>query len=393
MSVPRDLDGARVWLADHRASGHVPAYLAAITDAVRAHGGSPGLVGPAQLVARLADRVDATEEIDDPWVGRGWRRERARHRFVRQARSTARMHGADLLHWTQLDNFVVPVAWSTRPARPEVATLHRTYFVPPAVGGRWGPYRRTVVRAAFEVVRRRGTVFVHDAHSVAALGGASVRLLPFPVDVAGWPSGTERAARRSAQRAAWGVADDAQVLLAFGATRRDKGLPIAVGALAHLEPRTVLVIAGAPRAYGPDDVRAWTEAGPALRGRVVARFGHVPDAEVGDAFAAADVVVLPYDGSFAGSSGPGAQAAAYGVAIAASALPELEAGLTPFGLGRFAVPGDARDFARAVRDALAVPPPAAATAAFRAAHAPRAFGVDLVAAYRGALEPRGGRSA
>ena len=372
---------------EHRAAGHARAYLGVLLRSARAAGAQTLVMGPASLAEALADEpMDAFVALPDLWAAPRWRREPARFRFVWWALAEARRAGVDLLHWAHLDTIVVPVAWLSG-AAPAAATLHRTYFLAP--GGRVGRavYRRLLVTQAFRRLTRAWPVFVHDEGVAAALAsrlGVGVQHVCYPATVDGWPQGEARAHRRVLQRRAWGLDDDAVALLAFGGTRVEKRLDVAVAALHHLPPHVHLVVEGAPQEVGGHEIAAWARAAD-VAGRVLLRLGHVDEVRVPDVFAACDAVVAPYATGFGGVSGPVSLAAAYGVPVVVSDIPELAAGLRAFRLGAFARPGDAVSLAEAVTTALAQPPAADDTARFVAAHHEAQFGRLMVAAYLEAL--------
>lgn len=123
-------------------------------------------------------------------------------------------------------------------------------------------------------VRRRTTVIPHGEYGGLARTGGS--------------------ADRARARQALGVAPDAHAALLFGQLRRDKGLGDAVEAARRLEDVHLLV--------GGEDLGALAEAAPELeraplRGRVTVREGFLEMSEAAELFAAADTVLLPYQGA------------------------------------------------------------------------------------------------
>jgi glycosyltransferase involved in cell wall biosynthesis len=176
------------------------------------------------------------------------------------------------------------------------------------------------------------------------------------------------------------LGDNDVALLAFGGTRVEKRLDLAVSALRQLPSNVHLVVEGAEDEIGRDEIVAWARAA-GVEGRVLLHLARVDEARMPDVFAAADVVLAPYAPGFGGVSGPVSQAAAYGVPIVVSDLPELATGLRACGIGAFARPGDAVSVGEAVRSALAHLPTAANTTRFRAAHSEATFGSRMVEAY------------
>ncbi|HET6229103.1 MAG TPA: glycosyltransferase [Longimicrobiaceae bacterium] len=127
-------------------------------------------------------------------------------------------------------------------------------------------------------------------------------------------------------RARFGLPAGAPVVLFFGSLRRNKGLEVAIEALAADpagEPHLFVV---GDRAAASEPSAEWyrglaAERGVEARTHWVTRY--VDDAEVPDVFACADAVVLPYMRSFAGQSAVLSIAAAYGVPVIASDVGEI----------------------------------------------------------------------
>lgn len=94
-----------------------------------------------------------------------------------------------------------------------------------------------------------------------------------------------------AARAAVGAGEDELVVLLFGQLRRDKGITDLLEAAADVEGVRVVLAGEDKGALG--EAGAWL-ADPRLSDRVVVSAGFVPAHLVGELFAAADVVALPY---------------------------------------------------------------------------------------------------
>ena len=120
---------------------------------------------------------------------------------------------------------------------------------------------------------------------------------------------------RASAKEALGLSRENPVVLYFGAIRPYKGISTLLEAFAVVSkavPDSVLVIAGQSWV----DWRPFEEKIEALnlRGRVHARLGFVPADQVGNYFAAADVVALPYT-HFDAQSGVAAVALGFGRAM------------------------------------------------------------------------------
>jgi len=120
------------------------------------------------------------------------------------------------------------------------------------------------------------------------LPGMPVRRVPHPV----YAQYGAAAQSREAARARFGVSGD--VLLFFGLVRRYKGLDVLIEAMPRVRAGRPVTLIVAGEFYEPvEPVRARIAAlGLADHVRLLDRY--VPDEEVGDLFAAADAVVLPY---------------------------------------------------------------------------------------------------
>lgn len=182
------------------------------------------------------------------------------------------------------------------------ATLHdplRTFQVGPAAWHAWS------VRRAAGILREG---FVHGAPSTAVRATyPGVRLSevphgPYPLPP---PSETRETLRRRLD-----IPGDALLLLAYGYIRDDKNLDLNVRALAAL-PDAYLIVAGAEqsgRNKSLDDYRSLAaELGVSARCRFLS--GSVSEPDTAALFAASDLVLLTYAGSFVSASGVLAQAA------------------------------------------------------------------------------------
>ena len=160
----------------------------------------------------------------------------------------------------------------------------------------------------------------------------AVELLGIPpgrvrvIALGAWSGVPAPAADRAAARVRLGLPDGAPVVLCFGALRPYKGVDVLMRAFAQAlaaVPEARLVVAGKP----------WTDWAPyqalaeelGISGRLHAFPRFIPEAEVADFFAAADLVVLPY-AQFDAQSGVGMVALGYGKPLLVTrvgGLPEL----------------------------------------------------------------------
>jgi glycosyltransferase involved in cell wall biosynthesis len=161
---------------------------------------------------------------------------------------------------------------------------------------------------------------------------------------------------RQGARAALGLADDALVLLAFGAMRDYKGIPDLIDAFAAIAadfPSARLLIVGKPIRVDPNEYRARIEH-HGLSERVTLRDEYVPFGDIGRYFAACDVAVYPYRHIYQS----GALQLAYGAGrpVVATAVGELSTTVRDGWNGILAPPCDPAALAGALRDMLSRPP-------------------------------------
>lgn len=229
---------------------------------------------------------------------------------------------ADILHlqWWSLPLFPVCLTFAliARARRlPVVVTAHN---ILPHEPSPWflrasGWLYRFADRVLVHSAANREQFEVHFAHT-----GTKVEVVPMARDAAPTLADSIEA------RARLGIAQDRPVLLFFGTIRPYKGLDTLLKAVAiarHQHPELLLVIAGKPW-------ESWTPyagqiAVSGLAENVLLRLDYIPEAEVPDYFAAADLVVLPY-AHFDAQSAVGAQTLSHGKPMLVSdtgGLPEL----------------------------------------------------------------------
>lgn len=184
---------------------------------------------------------------------------------------------------------------------------------------------RGFVGAGRWLCRRAARVLVHSAVNreqlIAHYGVAPERVVHVPH---GSPA-PEAIPDRAAACVRLGLRPERQYILAFGVIRPYKGVGDLIEALAQIaaaHPAVDLIVAGKPWvAWEPYAAQIVLHG---LEARVHTALDYIPESAVGDYFAAADLVVLPYT-HFDAQSGVGAQALAYGKPLLVSttgALPE-----------------------------------------------------------------------
>jgi glycosyltransferase involved in cell wall biosynthesis len=279
-----------------------------------------------KVIAPEVDGEPNRSRVDGVTVERSFRRGT---RALPAAAAAARRSGAPIVH-VQFETFlyggpssvpgVAPALANLRSGgKLPVVTLHQVVDpaevdkeftqvhrvrVPPRVA-------RLGLSALQRMVRQLSVATVVHGQSFEDLVPGSV-VVPLGLDVADpVPPEAAKEVKRSL-----GLRPDRLTALCFGFLSPYKGLELALEAAAIAGDSVELVIAGGshPRLAGRDPYA------DDLRRRFgdVARFvGYVPEPEVADWFAAADVLLLPYPRPFA-SSGPFAQALGFGTPVLCS---------------------------------------------------------------------------
>ena len=120
-------------------------------------------------------------------------------------------------------------------------------------------------------------------------------------------------------RVRFGLPSDRPIVLFFGSLRRDKGLDLALEALASVPDVSLFVVAHEPSRAEPSAAHYERLAAQfGVASRVVWKVGWLPDDQVADIFAASDLVVLPYRKTFSGQSAVLRVAKHYGIPVIGS---------------------------------------------------------------------------
>jgi glycosyltransferase involved in cell wall biosynthesis len=230
-------------------------------------------------------------------------------------------------------------------------------------------------KAFVRFIARRGTIVAVSRRLqdgiLAMAPSARVVLQPMGVDTARF--GFSEEARR-AERERLGLGDDAVILFA-GKLSAKKGVAVLLAALATMEPRPRLVIAGAGEERAALETRA-RELGIAER---VTFLGAVANRELAGVYSAADAVAAPSvrdpAGETEGMPVVILEALAAGRPVVATTLCSAPAELVGRGVMEVE-PGDASALAQALKAALAgaAPVDLAAVAAFDLARVAERYG-------------------
>lgn len=216
--------------------------------------------------------------------------------------------------------YAVLLACARARRKTVVLTIHN---VEPHEGG---VLRRLANRAVLPFAHR---IIVHTEQNAKTLRttrrtSAAVEVIPIGVRA---PDAARDDA--SAARERIGVAPDAPTVLFFGNIRPYKGVPLLLRAfddVRHALPSARMIIAGEAWGAGAEEIRGEVVR-LGLDAAVIAHLSYLPEAEVAQYFAAADVVVFPYT-HFDAQSAAACVALAYGKAIVVTdtgGLPDLAA--------------------------------------------------------------------
>ena len=201
------------------------------------------------------------------------------------------------------------------------------------VGPPW--WHRRSIAAAYSFLRE---AFVHEeirldtVRPMPALHTTVIPHGPYQFPKAG--------ESRGQMRKKWSIPEDAFVLLSFGHIRDGKNLDLAIQALRGL-PRVFLVVAGKEQSSAQKPVSYYQELAQSLGVQQQCRWshGHVPESEVGNLFAAADLVLLTYGKDFRSASGVLNAAANYRrPCLASSGSGNLRSVVERYSLGWFIEP-------------------------------------------------------
>lgn len=307
----------------------------------------------AEVPVARAAALPLYEGTEADYYARGkWHEEKSSYQFARRALELARSWRSDVVHFVFLDSFILsllaalPHAGHTR----VYTTLHSPYFLPRfAPNTRMGRLKAGAQTLALRLLVRRGVrVHVHTPSFATEIGRLTVpgrvQYIAHPADapLPGSLDGGDEVRRQL------GVGPDVQLLLAFGHTRRSKGVDIAIRALAHLPPEYHLMILGTEDEITGEEIARLTSS-CGVEGRVHTRLEFLPREEYEPYFAAAAVVVLPYGRGFASQSGVMYIAGAMGVPVAASDAGSTGELVQSYGLGQVFRAEDPADMARVVQ--------------------------------------------
>jgi glycosyltransferase involved in cell wall biosynthesis len=325
----------KVALIDAAPNGHRAPYAIDIAHGLRRAGHQAVAVGPAPWCDALAGVADGLPIDWTPTTVNTFAQRQASQGdlFTRAFAACARA-GVDVAHVLYLDGATYALLRADVPRKlAVVATLHWYPFLGWNTRGPREALKGLLTMTGLWGLARRGVnVVVHSARAEAALRRAGVR----SVHTIDYPSVADQSrvspGDRERMRAYLGVPREARLLLCFGGTRHDKGVDLAIAALAGTAPDIHLLVAGLEQDFDRDTLLALAQRHGVSK-RLLLQLGHVPAADVAPIFAAADALLLPYRPVFTGQSGPLTIAGALGVPVIAADVPVLAETVAAYEIG------------------------------------------------------------
>ncbi len=266
----------------------------------------------------------------------------------------------DVVHYLYLERSELALA-ATLLIRRKRTRLFGTMFWPYFIIGETdtvGPAKRLFYRGSRAALRRLlsggrlDCLFVHSERIAQLLvenrvdpSSGRVRVVPDPAKAAP-PITVEEA------RIAMDLPLGTPIVLFFGGTRPDKGPDVLLDALPLVRGQWLAVLAGEPDLVGEEEAEACRRdlSDP---GRLVTRFGFVPEADADRYFRAADVIVLPYTRAFKGTTNVLRRAAASGKPVIVSDVADVGYPVREAGLGIVVPPESPEALADAINRFLA----------------------------------------
>lgn len=219
------------------------------------------------------------------------------------------------------------------------------------VGPRW--WHRRSIASAYSFLRE---VFVHEPITLDTVRPApKLRTTVIPHGIYAFPAATST---RPQFRRELGIPDAAQAWLSFGHVRDGKNLDLVIRALAYF-PDAFLLVAGKEQSGGQKPVAFYRDlarqVGVAQRCLWLNRF--IAPEEVGNLFAASDLVLLTYSKNFRSASGV-LNAAIYfrKPCLASSGLSNLKTVVSQYDLGIWVEPDKVEALIEGIRQWRLSPP-------------------------------------
>ena len=154
------------------------------------------------------------------------------------------------------------------------------------------------------IARRTSMIVVHSAYLKQQLIDFGVKKA-FHIE---YPQFNQIVVSKEEACKYWGISPDIKTLACIGSTRFDKGIDILMKALEKVNQPFQLLVAGQVNRFTEDDLKEMIRN---FSDKVFLNIHYLTDQELAYAFAASDVIVLPYRKSFNGASGPLGEGVSY----------------------------------------------------------------------------------
>jgi glycosyltransferase involved in cell wall biosynthesis len=219
------------------------------------------------------------------------------------------------------------------------------------VGPRW--WHRHSIAAAYSFLRE---AFVHEPITIDTVRPMpQLRTTVIPHGPLAFPPAT---VPREESRRKWGIPETARVWLSFGHIRDGKNLDLVIRALARF-PDALLVVAGREQSAGQKPVAFYQELARrcGVAGRCVWLNRFIAPEEVGNLFAACDLVLLTYSRNFRSASGVLNAAVSFRKpCLASSGQGNLQTMVTQYQLGIWVEPDREEALVEGLRRGQVIPP-------------------------------------
>lgn len=341
----------RVVLIDPFDSGHHIDYMCCLVSGLLANGWSVSLIGSRHLISS----VECNHSISNSIVlslsdskNNKHISEVAKVRFLWKALKASRKLNASVVHFVTLDRMILSLAAAMLVVQRDfvlVATLHWPIpYALRAMGVRLGLKNWLLVRSLHLLLKNDIRVLFHSLalSEVANILHDSKRVAytPYPINSSDFSPRPPRMTTRKR----FAIPKSATVVLCFGGLRKEKGSLRAVEILSQLPGNFYLLIAGKEETVsGIDLMNLAAVLGVDDRVKLDLRF--IPDDEINDVFSESDVLLLPYDESFAGQSGPLGIAVRHRVPVVSSKAIVLKETVNRYSIGLVSFSGQLQEYA------------------------------------------------
>lgn len=311
----------KVLVADVDDSGHHISYLRALLSS-KSKDWSFSICAPEKLMASFVGHpfdyisiFDNIKNLDKSVFG-----EFKKFSLILKMLIFAKKKRINIFHLLYLDRYIFALYFATFLIKTQgLATLHWAYMLPHFSKSPYRRFKSAIERKMLSTLSRRGwTIVVHSRLIKSMLEndikGINVEYVPYPVEKC--PMVNKQEAKEFVNKII-GTNHNGKVFLLFGDTRYDKGVDIAIKALATSGVNATLLIAGKSSFFSKEDLLDLALR-LGVQSQIVLYMKYIPDDEIPYLFNGSDAVLIPYRSHFSGQSGPLTIAASYGIPVFSS---------------------------------------------------------------------------